>query len=168
MYFSNSVNPFLIETIFLKSREIFKSGTELGYIFLLFPFIVLTPYLSLVFFYKKNHYHQKQFNFSIIFIIILFSYFPKRVLRKRTDINNIIPRKDSATIYNSLKVFSASFFKRLPKIYKKEIKNTKEYLDYKIIEKNNTLEKMNIAIIFEKVAFITFEKDKNNNGIIYK
>jgi glucan phosphoethanolaminetransferase (alkaline phosphatase superfamily) len=149
IYFGVPLNPFIIETIITEAGEIIQSGfgviTKIWY----FPFLVLLPYSLLIYLYKKSSTNRKQSHWAAIFLILLMSYFPKRVLEKKSSINNMMPVNTRVSLYNSLRSFSGFFFNRLPMILSGESNKiqSNKYDKYEV-ERHEINSPMNIIIIF--------------------
>ncbi|MDR2760268.1 MAG: phosphoethanolamine transferase [Rickettsiales bacterium] len=152
VYFGLPLNPFIIETILSEAAEITESGLGIILKIWYFPFLVLLPYGLLAFLYKKTSKNRKQFHLALIFILALLSYFPQRVLRKESAINNMMPVNTRVSLYNDFRSFSGFFFNRLPKIIGKEnFSPKKEYADYSF-EKSDVKSPVNVIVIMGESA----------------
>jgi glucan phosphoethanolaminetransferase (alkaline phosphatase superfamily) len=147
VYFGIPLNPFVIETILPEIAEITESGIGIISKVWYFPFLILLPYGLLIVLYKKTSKNRKQYHLATIFLMLLLAYFPGRVLRKESAINNMMPSSSRISLYNSFRGFSGFFFNRLPKIINKEgLISREEYIGYNI-EKNDINAPVNVVII---------------------
>ena len=142
-YFGTPITPFEIELIWKEQGEILESGLDtFPYCFI--PILaVLIPYITLWILYVKKRKSKGSFIASF-FVIIILSILPKKALTGgKQVINNLMPRNDMVSIYNSLSSFSGYIFNRLLLNHNTSIK---EYEPYQVI-KQNSPDNVNIVLI---------------------
>ncbi|MDR0571434.1 MAG: phosphoethanolamine transferase [Rickettsiales bacterium] len=165
VYFGIPLNPFVIETILSEMAEITESGIGIISKIWYFPFLILLPYGLLIVLYKKTSKNRKQYHTATIFLILLLAYFPRRVLRKESAINNMMPMDTRISLYNSFRSFSGFFFNRLPKlISKKEPVSKEEYIEY-VVEKDDINAPINVIVVmgesvnYAQMSLFGYERD---------
>jgi glucan phosphoethanolaminetransferase (alkaline phosphatase superfamily) len=147
VYFGIPLNPFIIETILSEAGEIAESGFGIILKIWCFPFLILLPYGALAFLYKKTSKNRKQYHLVLILLLIPLGYFPMRVIKKESAINNMMPVNTRISLYNDFRGFSGFFFNRLPKIIsKKEFEPKKQYAEYSF-EKSDAAAPVNVIVI---------------------
>lgn len=149
-YFGTPITPFEIEMIWQEKGEIFESGFDTFPYFLIPLFSVLIPYITLFFVYLKRRKSKGSVFFSILLLIML-SILPKKALTGgRQVINNLMPRNDSISIYNSLTSFSGFFFNRVLLGYGKNTQ-IKDYKPYEV-KKISSPKNVNVVVIIGESA----------------
>ena len=149
-YFGTPITPFEIEMIWQERGEILESGLDTFPFFLIPLFSVLIPYVSLFFMYLKRRKAKGSIIFSV-FVILMLSILPKKALTGgRQVINNLMPRNDSISIYNSLTSFSGFFFNRVLLGYG-ENTSIKDYKPYEV-KKISSPENINVVVIIGESA----------------
>ena len=150
-YFGTPITPFEIEMIWKEKGEILESGLDTFPFFLVPLFSVLIPYIFLFFMYLKRRKSKGSVIFSIL-VIMMLSILPKKALTGgRQVINNLMPRNDSVSIYNSLTSFSGFFFNRVLLGYGKNTQ-IKEYKPYEVKKVSPVPENINVVVIMGESA----------------
>lgn len=150
-YFGTPITPFEIEMIWQEKGEILESGLDTFPYFLVPLFSVIVPYASLFFMYLKRRKSRGSVIFSVLLILVL-SILPKKALTGgKQVINNLMPRNDSISLYNSLTSFSGFLFNRVLLGYGKNTQ-IKEYKPYEVKKISSALENVNVVVIIGESA----------------
>ena len=144
-YFGTPITPFELELLWKERGEITESGLDTFPQCLIFIFCVLTPYIAIIWAYLKKLNKKGSYIATILTIWIL-SILPRRAYRGgATVINNLMPRNDMVSIYNSMNAFSACIFNRMLHSFGQNTKLV-EYKPY-TAKKISTPENVNIVVI---------------------
>ncbi|RAX58452.1 hypothetical protein CCZ01_02775 [Helicobacter monodelphidis] len=151
-WFGTPLSVFSLALISKEWHEILNTaqGSLRGIIYVI---AILVFYGGLILAYLKLQCSKNYF--ALVGIVILLSVLPHKAIFKTPSINNFLPRNDSVSLYNSLRVFTAYFLIYLPK----DSSPIKKYQPYEIVEKK-TLPPRNIVIILAESV------NANNIGIL--